>query len=101
MKLSTFRRGATCSLAALALAVGGTPLAHAQGGAAAGSVDASSVSPDSLGERVGSVGEWAAASVSLSADAVTDPVGSATMLWESVRCFIVLPSDGPEDNCWY
>lgn len=92
MSRSTIRRGATCTLAALALAGVGAPVAHAQ--EEPGAVDAASVSP-------GSVGEWAAASVSLSADAVTDPVGSATMLWESARCFIVLPGDGHEDNCWY
>lgn len=92
MSRSSIRRGATCALAALALAGVGAPAAHAQ--AEPGAVDAASVSP-------GSVGEWAAASVSLSADAVTDPVGSATMLWESARCFIVLPGDGHEDNCWY
>lgn len=91
------RRGATgavAALSALTLVGIGAPAAHAQDGPS-GSI------PDSGVLRAGSVGEWSAASVELATQSVTDPAGSATMLWESIRCFIVLPGDGPEDNCWY
>lgn len=97
MTRSLSRRGATgavAALSALTLVGIGAPAAHAQ-------EDPTGSIADSGLLRPGSVGEWATASVDLAALSVSDPVGSVTMLWESVRCFIVLPGDGPEDNCWY
>lgn len=86
--------GAVAALSAFTLVGIGAPAAHPQ-------EDPTGSIADSGLLRPGSVGEWTAASVDLASFSVTDPVGSVTMLWDSVRCFMTVPGIGPEDNCWF
>lgn len=97
MHRTTIRRGAMSAAAALAFATLAAPIAHAD--------VATNDATNTVGGISQSLGNVDAASVETSLEfaalPITDPVGSIEMGWESFRCFVPLPGDGPEDNCWY